>query len=42
MGGSGMSLDTSSGGMDIIASGNEIRRNLWGITVIGQASINLE
>ncbi len=27
--------------MEVIASGNEIRRNLWGITVIGTASINL-
>ena len=40
-GGSGMSLNTSSGVMEVIASGNEIRRNLWGITVIGTASINL-
>ncbi|MCX7549412.1 T9SS type A sorting domain-containing protein [Xanthomarina sp. F2636L] len=41
LGGSGMSLNTSSAGMEVIASGNQIRRNLWGITVIGQASINL-
>ena len=41
LGGSGISLNTSSAGMEVIASGNEIRRNLWGITVIGQASINL-
>jgi len=27
--------------MEVIAEGNEIRRNLWGITVIGSASINL-
>ncbi len=40
-GGSGISLNTSSGIMEVIASGNEIRRNLWGITVIGTASINL-
>ena len=41
MGGSGISLNTNSGPYEVIASGNEIRRNLWGITVIGQASINL-
>jgi len=40
-GGSGISLNTSSGIMEVIASGNEIRRNLWGITVIGTAAINL-
>lgn len=41
LGGSGISLSTSAAGMEVIASGNQIRRNLWGITVIGQASINL-
>jgi len=41
LGGSGISLNTSSGTQEIIATGNEIRRNLWGITVIGTASINL-
>lgn len=41
LGGSGISLNTSSGVMEVIASGNEIRRNLWGITVIGAANINL-
>lgn len=41
LGGSGISLNTSSAGMEVIASGNQIRGNLWGITVIGQASINL-
>ncbi|GHC47122.1 T9SS type A sorting domain-containing protein [Ulvibacter litoralis] len=41
IGGSGISLNSSGGGMEVIASGNEIRRNLWGITVIGQASVNL-
>ncbi len=41
LGGSGISLNTSSGVMQVIASGNEFRRNLWGITVIGTASINL-
>ena len=41
IGGSGISLNASSGNMEVIASGNQIRRNLWGITVIGEASINL-
>ncbi|PVW17343.1 T9SS type A sorting domain-containing protein [Marixanthomonas spongiae] len=41
LGGSGISLNSASAGMEVIASGNEIRRNLWGITVIDQASINL-
>lgn len=41
LGGSGISLNTSAAGMEVIASGNQIRRNLWGITVIGEASINL-
>lgn len=41
VGGSGISLNTSSAGMEVIASGNQIRGNLWGITVIGQATINL-
>ena len=41
LGGSGISLNTNSAGMTVIASGNQIRRNLWGITVIGQATVNL-
>ena len=41
LGGSGISLNSSTSDMEVIASGNEIRRNLWGITVIGSASINL-
>ncbi len=41
LGGSGISLNSSSNTQNIIASGNEIRGNLWGITVIGEASINL-
>ncbi|MBT0606790.1 T9SS type A sorting domain-containing protein [Aequorivita echinoideorum] len=41
LGGSGISLNTSAGVMNVVASGNEFRRNLWGITVIGTASINL-
>ncbi|MBR9758266.1 MAG: T9SS type A sorting domain-containing protein [Algicola sp.] len=41
IGGSGISINTSAPPMEVIASGNAIRGNLWGITVIGQASINL-
>lgn len=41
LGGSGISVNTNAGGQVIIASGNEIRGNLWGITVIDQGSINL-
>ncbi|HEX8268834.1 MAG TPA: T9SS type A sorting domain-containing protein [Flavobacterium sp.] len=40
-GGSGISLSAATAGMNIIASGNEIRRNLWGITLINQANIDL-
>jgi len=40
-GGSGISLNSASATMEVIASGNQFRRNLWGITVIGQASIDL-
>ncbi|MDN3492390.1 T9SS type A sorting domain-containing protein [Winogradskyella bathintestinalis] len=40
-GGSGISLNSTTATMEVIASGNAIRGNLWGITVIGQASINL-
>lgn len=43
LGGSGISLSASGTSpiMNIIASRNQIRGNLWGITVIGQARINL-
>lgn len=41
LGGSGISINTSVGPHLVIASGNEIRRNLWGITVIGEATLNL-
>jgi len=41
-GGSGISLNAAGATtMNIIASLNQIRRNLWGITVIGTARINL-
>ncbi|SDS85480.1 T9SS type A sorting domain-containing protein [Winogradskyella sediminis] len=41
LGGSGISLVASAEGNEIIASGNEIRRNLWGITLQGESMINL-
>lgn len=41
LGGSGISLNTASNTQTIIASSNEFRGNLWGITLIDQASINL-
>ncbi|HRO09505.1 MAG TPA: T9SS type A sorting domain-containing protein [Saprospiraceae bacterium] len=41
LGGSGISLNAGANTQDIIITGNEIRRNLWGITIIGQASANL-
>lgn len=41
LGGSGISINTNLGPHLVVASGNEIRRNLWGITVIGEATINL-
>lgn len=41
LGGSGISLNSSNDSQTIIATGNEIRNNLWGITLIGKASINL-
>ncbi|WP_040278023.1 T9SS type A sorting domain-containing protein [Psychroserpens damuponensis] len=40
-GGSGISLIASVEGNNIVASGNEIRRNLWGITLQGESMINL-
>ncbi|MEZ4802854.1 MAG: T9SS type A sorting domain-containing protein [Gelidibacter sp.] len=41
LGGSGISLSNGSNSMNVIASGNEFRRNLWGITLLSGASINL-
>ncbi|WP_179335404.1 T9SS type A sorting domain-containing protein [Winogradskyella costae] len=41
LGGSGISLVASLEGNVIVASGNEIRRNLWGITLQGESMINL-
>ncbi|MFC6096667.1 T9SS type A sorting domain-containing protein [Flavobacterium qiangtangense] len=42
LGGSGISLNASGATtMNIITTNNQIRRNLWGITVLGTARINL-
>ncbi|MGJ8593667.1 MAG: T9SS type A sorting domain-containing protein [Aquaticitalea sp.] len=41
LGGSGISLSNGSNSMEVIASGNQFRRNLWGITLLSGASINL-
>ena len=41
LGGSGISLNASSEGMVVVATGNEIRGNLWGITLQGESSVNL-
>lgn len=41
LGGSGISLNATNLTQNIVITGNEIRRNLWGITIIGQASANL-
>ncbi len=41
LGGSGISLNSGAPTQDITIIGNEFRRNLWGITIIGQASANL-
>ncbi len=35
LGGSGINLNSSTASEDVIVSGNEIRRNLWGITLQG-------
>ncbi|MBU2929524.1 T9SS type A sorting domain-containing protein [Winogradskyella psychrotolerans] len=41
LGGSGINLVASVEGNVVVASGNEIRRNLWGITLQGESMINL-
>lgn len=41
LGGSGIALNATNDTQTIIATGNEIRRNLWGITLQNEASINL-
>src|SRR5690554_288089 len=39
--GSGINLNSSSGGQNITITGNQIRRNLWGITFQGPVNANL-
>ncbi|RDK89023.1 T9SS type A sorting domain-containing protein [Marinirhabdus gelatinilytica] len=41
LGGSGININSSTNDVEINAFLNEIRRNLWGITLQGEASINL-
>jgi len=40
LGGSGINLNAPTGGQEIVASGNKIRRNLWGVTLQGQSNAN--
>lgn len=41
LGGSGINLNTTTASTTVVSRLNEIRRNLWGITLQGLASINL-
>ncbi len=41
LGGSGINVNSPTNNVEITAFSNEIRRNLWGITLQGEASINL-
>src|SRR5699024_10519934 len=41
LGGSGISVNSTEDNQTIIAVDNQIRGNLWGITIIGQGSMNL-
>ena len=41
LGGSGININSTSNDVEINAFLNEIRRNLWGITLQGESSINL-
>jgi len=41
LGGSGININSSTNDVEINAFSNQIRRNLWGITLQGEASINL-
>jgi len=40
-GGSGISVNSDTDSQNLVLRENKIRRNLWGITVIGQASVDL-
>src|SRR5690606_36470629 len=41
LGGSGINLNAPTGGQTITLTGNQIRRNLWGITIQGSSDANL-
>lgn len=41
LGGSGINLITATSGTEVVVTNNEIRRNLWGITLQDEAVINL-
>lgn len=41
LGGSGININTSTAGATVYIAANDIRRNLWGITLQGLASVNL-
>ncbi len=41
LGGSGINLNAPAGGMTVDVTENEIRRNLWGITIQGEVDANL-
>lgn len=41
LGGSGINLNAPTGGMEVDVTGNEIRGNLWGITIQGPVDANL-
>lgn len=40
LGGSGINLNAPTGGMTVDATGNQIRRNLWGVTIQGPVDAN--
>ncbi len=40
LGGSGINLNAPTGGMTVDATGNEMRRNLWGVTIQGPVNAN--
>jgi parallel beta-helix repeat protein len=40
LGGSGINLNAPTGGMTVDVTGNQIRRNLWGVTIQGAVNAN--
>ncbi len=40
LGGSGVNLNAPTGDMQVMASGNQFRRNLWGVTIQGPVDAN--